>query len=144
MGRSRLGNQALAVLNGFAGHMLARRRDALAIRTAVRVAGHDVPVAPRELATAFPGATARLAVLVHGLAETEISWTARASSGTEPGYGPRLRGELGYTPVYIRYNSGRHVSANGRLLGELLTELVGGWPVQRKSWCSSAIPWAAS
>jgi pimeloyl-ACP methyl ester carboxylesterase len=44
-------------------------------------------------------------------------------------YGPRLRVELGYTPVYIRYNSGRHISDNGRELAQLLDQLTSAWPV---------------
>jgi pimeloyl-ACP methyl ester carboxylesterase len=95
----------------------------------VRLAGRDVHATPADLATAFTVPTAKLAVFVHGLAETENSWTATAPDGSEAGYGPSLRAELGYTPVYIRYNSGRHISDNGRLLSQLLTEVIAGWPV---------------
>ncbi len=44
-------------------------------------------------------------------------------------YGDRLRHELGYTPLYVRYNSGLHISHNGRALGALLDELTAHWPV---------------
>ena len=36
--------------------------------------------------------------------------------------------ELGYTPLYVRYNSGRHISENGRDLAEQLERLVAAWP----------------
>ncbi len=42
-------------------------------------------------------------VFVHGLGETEFAWGA-------PSYGERLQDELGVTPVFMRFNSGRHVS----------------------------------
>jgi pimeloyl-ACP methyl ester carboxylesterase len=37
--------------------------------------------------------------------------------------------ELGFTPLYVRYNTGRHISENGRELAELLEELIQAWPV---------------
>ena len=55
--------------------------------------------------------TPRLAVFVHGLFETEHAWRY----GGGPRYGDRLPG---WTPVYVRYNSGRHISENGRSLAE--------------------------
>jgi pimeloyl-ACP methyl ester carboxylesterase len=44
-------------------------------------------------------------------------------------YGERLHGELGWTPLFVRYNSGLHVSENGRAVSELLEELAREWPV---------------
>jgi pimeloyl-ACP methyl ester carboxylesterase len=80
----------------------------------IRVAGRAV--APADV----PDPSPRVAVFLHGLMETEFSW------GREP-YGDRLEG---WTPVYLRYNSGRHVSSNGASLDELLEELVAEWPVE--------------
>ncbi|MEM7437577.1 MAG: alpha/beta fold hydrolase, partial [Myxococcota bacterium] len=39
------------------------------------------------------------------------------------------RDDYGMTPLYVRYNSGRHISENGQALSELLTELVDAYPV---------------
>src|SRR5919197_11069 len=47
-----------------------------------------------------------------------------------PSYGALLRDELGYTPVYVRYNTGLHVSHNGRALAATLKRLVAGWPCE--------------
>jgi pimeloyl-ACP methyl ester carboxylesterase len=58
----------------------------------------------------------RLAVFVHGLFETEHAW----GYGGGPRYGDRLPG---WTPVYVRYNSGRSIADNGRELAERLDEL---------------------
>ena len=57
-------------------------------------------------------ATGTVAVFVHGLGETDASW--RLGGGAT--YGERLREELGITPLYARYNTGRHISDNGRAL----------------------------
>ncbi len=74
---------------------------------------------------AFPHATGRLVVLLHGLMGTESAW---GHGGTEP-YGPRLERDLGVTAVHLRYNTGRHVSENGRALAGLLDALTDAWPV---------------
>ncbi len=58
----------------------------------------------------------RLAVFVHGLFETEHAWRF----GGGPRYGDRLPG---WTPVYVRYNSGRSIAENGLALAERLEEL---------------------
>lgn len=44
-------------------------------------------------------------------------------------HGERLAAELGLTPIYLRYNSGLHVSQNGRELALQLEQLLGHWPV---------------
>ena len=77
---------------------------------------------------AFPQATPRLVVFLHGLMETERGWRLGARQGRED-YGTRLARDLGVTPVYVRYNSGRHISENGRSLADLLERVVAEWPV---------------
>jgi pimeloyl-ACP methyl ester carboxylesterase len=71
--------------------------------------------------------TERLAVFLHGLCETEDAWWLGARRHTP--YGVRLQRELGWTPVYIRYNTGREISDNGQRLARLLAELTEAWPV---------------
>ena len=93
---------------------------------AVRADGRDVELTAGQLAAAFPAATSRLAVFVHGLSETEAFWLRHADQSAP--YGQRLRAELGYTPVYVRYNTGRHVSDSGRDLAVLLDDLAAAWP----------------
>lgn len=122
------GNLALAALNAIAGEQLGADLAPLAIRMAVRADGRDVDVTARELPAVFGHPTSRLAVFVHGLAETEDSWQRRGAE-SEP-YGPRLQAEFGYTPIYVRYNTGRHVSENGHDLAGLLDDLIAAWPVQ--------------
>ncbi len=127
-GRGPGGNLALAALNAIAGDRLGPGLAPLAIRMAVRADGCDVGLTARELSAVFGHPTSRLAVFVHGLAETEHSWQRRGA-GSEP-YGPRLQAEYGHTPVYVRYNTGRHVSDNGHDLAALLDDLIAAWPVQ--------------
>lgn len=44
-------------------------------------------------------------------------------------YGQLLQSELGYTPFYVRYNTGLSVAQNGRSLGRLLEALARCYPV---------------
>jgi pimeloyl-ACP methyl ester carboxylesterase len=119
------GALALAALNGLIGDRLEREGSPLHVPLAVRVGGRAVPAEPEAVAAAFPGATPRLVVFVHGLMETEHAWRY---GGQEP-YGARLRRDLAVTPVAVRYNTGRHVSENGRSLADELEALIEAWPV---------------
>ena len=69
----------------------------------------------------------RVAIFLHGLCETEDAW--RFGASRHQPYGERLEAELGYTSLHVRYNSGRHISENGRRLAECLAELTSAWPV---------------
>ena len=95
----------------------------------VRVEGEALKLDPTAIAASFPDAGGRLVVFLHGLMETEFAWQrgVRQNRGT---YGSRLRSDLGLTPVFVRYNSGRRLSENGRELSELLERLVPAWPVE--------------
>lgn len=127
LGRRPGGGLALAVLNAAIGDRLSADLAPLAIRMAVRADGHDLdPLTAGAVAAKFPRATSSVAVFVHGLGETENSWHWRA--GASVPYGLRLAAEFGYTPVYIRYNTGRHVSSNGHDLAGLLESLTAVWP----------------
>jgi pimeloyl-ACP methyl ester carboxylesterase len=119
------GSAVIAAITGLRGDALEAEGSPLCQPMAVRVNGEPVPLDPDGLRETFPDATPRLVVFVHGLMTTEFSW---ALGGREP-YGARLAREIGCTPVYVRYNSGRHISENGRSLSELMEELVAAWPV---------------
>jgi pimeloyl-ACP methyl ester carboxylesterase len=121
------GALALGALTGLIGDRLEREGSDLHQPMSARLHGRAVGLKPETLAAAYPDATGRLVVFLHGLMESEFAW--RLGSGPET-YGSRLRGELGYTPVELRYNTGRHISENGLELADLLEELVANWPVK--------------
>jgi pimeloyl-ACP methyl ester carboxylesterase len=98
------GAALIAAVNGLIGDTLAREGSVLAVEMGFRVDGE--PVTDVE-----PGR--RPVVFLHGLGETEFAW------GRNP-YGSRLPGR---TPLYVRYNTGLHVSENGAALDGLLSSL---------------------
>ena len=128
-GATPLANLGLASLNAVIGDRLDQEGAPLAIRMAVRHGGRDVGASSQKLASIFPDATSKVAVFLHGLAETEGSWRPGGDDAGRVSYGARLKAELGYTPVYLRYNTGRHISDNGRDLARLLTDVTDAWPV---------------
>lgn len=66
----------------------------------------------------------RVLVLVHGLCANHAHWKHRGHC-----HGEALALSHALSPVYASYNSGRHVSLNGRELAATLEELVETWPV---------------
>jgi hypothetical protein len=124
--QSPAGRFAVGALNGAFGDALERRGNPLAWPMTLRAGGDEMPATPEALAAAYPRATGKLAVFLHGLCETEDAW--RFGAARHVPYGERLRVERGYTPLYIRYNTGRHISQNGRELRALLEQVVAAWP----------------
>ena len=119
LSRSRAGRIAISALNGAFGDRLAEQDSELAIEMTARVAAAE--------------ATPRIAVFVHGLCESDESWALFAQPGPDGDpetYATWLERDLGHSPVLLRYNSGLHVSENGRALAELLEDLVAEWPVE--------------
>ncbi len=128
------GSFGIAVLNGLIGDRLEREGSALHQPTSARMHGQPIGLDESSLRDAFPQATPRLAVFIHGLTGDEFCWSWGQNPATNPGaeeaYGARLASDLGYAPVYLRYNSGLHISENGRTVAALLQELVESWPVK--------------
>jgi pimeloyl-ACP methyl ester carboxylesterase len=121
---------AIAALNGIYGDELVNRGNEFALSLQIRQHGDPVALTAASVAKAFPQATGRLAVFVHGWCLTERSWWRPPRTGESPRpYGTRLRNDLGFTPVYLRYNTGLHISRNGRVFADLLNQLRTLWPV---------------
>ncbi|MDP9465283.1 MAG: alpha/beta hydrolase [Actinomycetota bacterium] len=117
-----------AVLNGLFGDALVEKESSLAIPLTFRTAsGDELPLDRDGLGRALPNAGSRLCVLVHGLMSSESVW--RFAGRQQRTYGELLAGERGVSPVYVRYNTGRHISTNGRELAAGLQRLVRAWPV---------------
>jgi hypothetical protein len=106
--------QALvAALNGVLGDTLERTGNPLAIPMELRLPPERGP---------------HIVLLVHGLCMGDLQWTRAGHD-----HGRALEEALGLSPVYVRYNSGRHVSVNGAELAAHLEQLVRDWPVRVKS-----------
>jgi hypothetical protein len=99
----------LAALNGAMGDYLAATNNPLAIPMRLRRKGHHV--------------TGKLVLLVHGLCMNDRQWTRKGHN-----HGTSLARDLGYTAIYLNYNSGLHISTNGRAFADLIEDLLIQWP----------------
>jgi hypothetical protein len=125
-GTRRPAGTLLAVLNGVIGDYLHRRGNPLATEGVLLHRGAPLALEPDALRQALPGADGRLAVWVHGLCTDEEVWTVPEAPGLS--FPRRLEEELGFVPLLLRYNSGRHVSDSGELLAAMLERLVESYP----------------
>ena len=117
----------VAALNGVLGDLLADTNNPLAASMQWRSRGRSLEAektAPAAAAFAKPKASGKVLVLVHGLCMSDQQWLRQGHD-----HGAALARDLGYTPVYLRYNSGLHISTNGREFSAMLESLVAAWPV---------------
>jgi pimeloyl-ACP methyl ester carboxylesterase len=119
----------LGALNGVLGDYLEETRNPLAIDMRLRHCGRPLELEPRALREALPQLGGKLLVLVHGSCLGDLQWSRNGHD-----HGAALARDLGYTPIYLNYNSGLHISSNGRKLATLLEQLVGAWPVPLRAF----------
>ena len=121
----------LAALNGVMGDRLLESGNPLATRMTLRyrgqALGYSVPGTPGTLNV--PDATGKVLLLVHGLCMNDLQWATLQPDGSTHNHGTVLADALGYTPIFVRYNTGLHTSVNGRELSQLLQLLAAHWPV---------------
>ena len=117
----------LSALNGVLGDQLADAANPLAINLSLRHQGVPLDLRRQALAEAFPDATGKLVVLLHGLCMNDLQWAPGADE-SRCDYARLLARERGYTPLFLHYNSGLHISANGQQLAALLEQLLAAWP----------------
>lgn len=117
-----------AALNGVVGDHLARQDNPLAIKMQMRAMTGPLALTPEELAAQFPHASPRVLVFVHGSAMDEALLTRNGHN-----HAVALAEEFGFTPLFLRYNSGLHISTNGREFAALLQSVSDRWPVPVES-----------
>ncbi len=113
-----------AALNGLVGDHLVATGNPLAIRMHLWHGGRALRLEPGAIAGAVAAPRRHVVVLVHGLCMAHLGWTRG-----EHDHGAALARDLDCTVAYLHYNSGLHVSVNGRELARMLDALVRAWPV---------------
>lgn len=115
---------ALAALNGLVGDYLVASNNPLAIPMCLRRKGQQLVLERQSLAKQVAHPKNKLLVMVHGLCMSDLEWKR-----DEHDHGHSLEQDLGYTSIYLHYNSGRHVSQNGREFAAIMERLTQEWPV---------------
>jgi pimeloyl-ACP methyl ester carboxylesterase len=118
----------LAAMNGVMGDRLAAGGNPLATPMSLRYQGAvlNFQSLPPDLAT-----SRKVLLLIHGLCMNDLQWHTRhpGDPAQDVDHGAALAAQLGYAPIYLRYNTGLHISQNGRELARQLEQLVARWPV---------------
>ena len=122
----------LSALNGVLGDHLVATNNPLAIPMQFRQNGEALTLSNEGLASAIPNATGKVLVLIHGLCMNDRQWNMARDDGTLHDHGAALQKDLGYTAVYLRYNTGLHVAENGKAFADALEALMAAWPVKVK------------
>lgn len=122
----------VAIVNGLFGDALDDRNSRWSTRMTIRAGDAVLPLDRHALAdvlaTAVGDVGPRICVFVHGLMATESIWRFPGEPSTT--YGTLLADDHDVTVLSARYNTGRHISTNGRELARLLDRLVSAWPVR--------------
>lgn len=110
----------VSAINGVYGDHLAETANPLAARMSLRYQGARLDP---EQPGAAPDAKPKVLLFVHGLCLNDGHWTRDGVN-----HGETLARDLGYTPLYLRYNTGLPVATNGRELAAMLESLLHNWP----------------
>lgn len=110
---------ALAVLNGVLGDYLEETKNPLAIPMHLRIDRKSIinfnePLF-QELIRRFQG---KIVLLIHGSCMNDLQWGRNGHD-----HGKAIEQDLGYLPLYLHYNSGRHISQNGKDFAKLMEAL---------------------
>ena len=114
----------LATLNGVLGDHLAASENPLAFPMRLRRDGQPLELTGQALAGAIPRPSGRILLLAHGLCTNDRQWRRNGHD-----HGAALATDAGFTQVYLHYNSGLHISTNGREFADLIEALLKVWPV---------------
>lgn len=125
---SRARQDALAALNGVFGDHLQRSGNPLALPMSFQQAGETLALDSNQASTraaVLKGTREPQPVLlcIHGLCLHDGHWTRAGHD-----HGAVLAEALGWTPLYLRYNTGRSIAANGVALAGQLETLLQRWP----------------
>ena len=116
---------AMAILNGVMGDRLVAGNNSFAIPMTFRYRDEALDWSSMP---AMPEASGKVLLLIHGLCMNDLQRHA-AQKDQMPDHGTALASALGYTPVYLHYNSGLHIAQSGRELAAQLERLITHWPV---------------
>ncbi len=108
--------KVLGILNGVVGDYLVQQDNALAIAMDFY---HKNEKLNGNIASAeqdHPDWNGNVCLFIHGSADSESRWTQKDSLQ----YGNEIYNTFNALPLYLRYNSGLHISENGKLLAKSL------------------------
>lgn len=116
-----------ATLNGVVGDYLKKSKNALAIPMQFRVQNNTIPLTAKGIEESYSNLNGEILIMVHGSCLNDAQWTRKNHN-----HGEELAKNLNKTLIYLYYNSGQHVSTNGKEFNNKIEELITNWPVPVK------------
>jgi pimeloyl-ACP methyl ester carboxylesterase len=114
----------LSILNGVIGDYLEQEDNTLAIPMQFKHQGKTISLSPKAIPDSYPNPSGKILLMIHGLCMDDIQWSRKGHD-----HGELLAKAFHLSPVYLKYNSGLHISENGQQLSNLLETFVQNWPV---------------
>ena len=105
-----------AIVNGVFGDQLHASRNQLTIPMMLRQQG--VALSNEQIAQAIQDSDGTLLIWLHGSCMHDLQWRDQRCD-----YDRALQEQLGLRSAYLHYNTGLHISENGRLLADYLERL---------------------
>lgn len=132
-----LRSEAKAAINGVLGDKLHRKNSPYAIKMGfLSSSSSDAHELDLQLDTAPQLASkpsSSITIFVHSLMSSERLWSLPRrlkDLQKSQSYGQRLQLDCGTSAIYLRYNTGLHISTNAQQLVVLIDELIKSWPVE--------------
>ena len=116
----------LATLNGLLGDYLVQHNSRFQLEMVFRDQQQTLSLEAGKLSQQLPGCSDRIVLCVHGWCMNDVLWKRKSHD-----HGRSLA-KYGYTPVYLRYNTGLHISHNGEQFARMLEQLISAWPCKVK------------
>ncbi len=120
----------IAILNGVLGDHMTARKNPLTITMDWRLNGQPLELTTEALSSTIQQPQGRVLIMIHGHCMNVLQWTRNGHN-----HGDVLAAANGFTPMVLRYNTGLHISQNGRALADQLEQLVRVWPVPVQELC---------
>ncbi|OQY44536.1 MAG: hypothetical protein B6240_10340 [Desulfobacteraceae bacterium 4572_87] len=117
------GREALiSALNGVLGDHLSATGNPLSVSMQFR--GNGRPLRKETILEMIRQSGGKIAIMVHGSCMNDLQWNRQGHD-----HGASLARDLGFTPLYVHYNTGLHISENGKKLSHLLEKTIGKAPI---------------
>ena len=114
----------VAILNGVVGDYLQENKNPLAIPMALRQDGEAIDFDKSKDSEKDKKRSGKILLMIHGLCMNDIQWTWKGHN-----HGEILAEAFDFTPLYLHYNTGLHISENGQKMNLVLEELINNWSV---------------
>ena len=129
-------SEAKAAINGVLGDKLQKKNSPYAVQmcffNSSKADACQLDL-NQDLSKQLDNPSANITIFVHSLMSSERIWSVPKTINDMlhgQSYGQRLEQDVHTTAVYLRYNTGLHISTNAQQLVKMIDELIQAWPVK--------------